>query len=125
MANLIADLEDRGFAFDSYMKIENALIDAPGPVFIGRPFEDIVFDGIKIQVPCEDFAFVEEKFLEALPRKFFNGDTYFKIHTWNNCFVFNEAQRNLILEELDIRWERASQEGADFLDECISKMRTE
>lgn len=117
---LIADLEAREFAFDGLLPVSGWMIDRPGMIISTRPVESISLqDGFTLRIPCEDWDYYTEVFIQAEVRKFVSGEKYYKFHSWLGCFVVSETEKEYIQEELLRRYDDVLARDEAFHEEYL------
>ena len=124
VADLTVDLMSR---FKEEVEVRGAVqgvIELPGMCMSDRPWEDIVVEDFKLQIPSQDFGYYRAILEKSSLRKFANGKEYYKIHGWMTCVVLSPKQREEVMkqmdevaEEVDHRAEEADEEFSRRLSE--------
>lgn len=92
LAYLIADMEARGCHFAHKEEMRCGGWDMPGPVFMNRPMEETIIDGLRFVVPSSQIALFLFNLSDMPLRQFAEGYSYHKLHSWASCIVFSPEQ---------------------------------
>lgn len=105
---LVSDLLNREveegtgpICIDDLKDIDNAGMDLPGMVSMDRTWETIDVDGLKFEIPSQDFSHFYHRFKTAPLRSFSDGTPYHKVHSWINCIVVSPEQLVHILRKME------------------------
>lgn len=103
LADLLADLRDRGAGELEPEPIESFGIDRGGFCFASRPVEKFDAGGTALSVPSEHVGHYLERLEGLEPRSFASGRSYYKLHCFWNCVVLEPATRELLLAQMRAR----------------------
>jgi hypothetical protein len=104
---------------------DEAYFDLPGMMWNGRSDRHLEVDGLKIQIPSQDFFTIYAQ-LKTLPvRKFKDERPYYKLHGWRYCIILTPAQRQIMItamaEQADAAEAEAEKDLARF-EEAIAQV---
>lgn len=103
--HIMDDLEVRGCSGTvARTRVQDFCLDHGGPLWMGRSYQEVEIDGLRIEVPVAELAaFVAQ--LRRLPPREINDRPYYKLHGYVHCIVLTPAQRDALLQT----WTRALQ----------------
>jgi hypothetical protein len=100
IADLIADMEQRGNGKIVGKIVTEMGIDMPGMMMIDRGYQHIKLDTLDISIPYSDFTSFTSQLSGLKKRMFASGKEYYKLHGWLQAIVLTTAQRDLLLREM-------------------------
>jgi hypothetical protein len=88
-------------------------IDLPGITMIDRRWRCVEIDGLKFEVPCQDWESILAMVRLADRRQFSNGREYYKINGRFHCVVLTPEQRKALIAGMEEQREEAVREGEE------------
>lgn len=90
---------------------ETVMVDLPGMIWTGRTYRHVDVDGLKFQVPSQDWASILFE-LKLLPRRAFaNGVAYYKLHQRFFAIVLTAEQHAALVQGMEAQLEAAEVEA--------------
>lgn len=123
-SHVIADLTSR-YALDiessAIEPIDSIVIDLPGPLIIGEPYEKFTIDSLMIEIRSHDFSSFKGMIDRSKERTSGSNMCYHKIK-WNlGCLVLSKEQHEKISEYCDRTFKNANERADRFYETYASK----
>lgn len=114
---LIAEMTARAPEY-AIEKVEDHVSDGinmPGMIITTRPNETFDFDGLELEIPCEDVVSFVSKLKHQAVRHF-GRVPYYKLHSFLRCTVLTPGQRDRLIALLEERAVVAEQKADAFYE---------
>lgn len=89
--------------------IADCFMDLPGMVWMGRTIMTVEVEGLKVEIPAQDWAIILDE-LKLREERTFAGSSatpYYKYHGWRWCLVLTPAQRRAMIQGMEAKLEEA------------------
>ena len=103
------------------LETSSYFMDLAGPIWSERHVESIDVDGLKLEIPSQDYESILFGFKLATPKTLSNGIQYYQLNNPSgpNCLVLTSEQRNHVIQVMEENLEAAKEQGnRDDLEFC-------